>query len=217
MVQFGYWKIRGLAGPIRLLCKYTGEPLAEDFYEPPRENWLNVKETLKLDFPNLPYMIDGDVRLTQSNAILRYIARKHSLLGKDEQQMAIVDMVIEEAMDYNKRFTGMCYSKEFESLLPDYLEKLPYFLKRTEAFLEGKTWFAGDSITACDFLMWHQIEQITLLEPKCLDEFPLLKGFLQRFESLPELEAYMKSDEFLHWPINGFSAKFGGSGPDPKK
>lgn len=29
--------------------------------------------------PQLPYLIDGDVKLTQSNAILRYIARKHNM------------------------------------------------------------------------------------------------------------------------------------------
>lgn len=33
---------------------------------------------LKLHF-QLPYYIDGDVKLTQSNAILRYISKKHGL------------------------------------------------------------------------------------------------------------------------------------------
>lgn len=44
-----------------------------------RSDWLNEKETLGLDFPNLPYMIDGDLRITQSHAILTYLARKHDL------------------------------------------------------------------------------------------------------------------------------------------
>ena len=153
---------------------------------------------------SLPYMIDGDIRLTQSNAILRYIARKHSptLLGKDERQMAVVDLVIEEAMDFNKRFVPMCYNKNFEKLLPEFLEKLPYFLARTDTFLKEKNWFAGDMITICDFLMWHQLEQLTLLEPKCLDDYQRLKDFLERFENLSELKDFINSDEFLHWPIN---------------
>ena len=37
--------------------------------------------SLQLDFPNLPYLIDGDVRITQSSAILRYIGRQFDLLG----------------------------------------------------------------------------------------------------------------------------------------
>jgi glutathione S-transferase len=31
---------------------------------------------LGLDFPNLPYLFDGDIKLTQSNAILRHVARR---------------------------------------------------------------------------------------------------------------------------------------------
>lgn len=37
---------------------------------------MDEKYTLGLDFPNLPYLIDNekDVRLTQSMAIMRYLA-----------------------------------------------------------------------------------------------------------------------------------------------
>jgi len=41
-----------------------------------RDSWNNVKESFGFDFPNLPYMIDGETKLTQTNAILRYIATK---------------------------------------------------------------------------------------------------------------------------------------------
>ena len=75
----GYWKIRGLAGPIRLLCAYADETIEEKQYEQgdettgfSRDVWYNEKETLGLDYPNLPYFIDGDIKLTQSGAILRY-------------------------------------------------------------------------------------------------------------------------------------------------
>ena len=37
--------------------------------------------SLQLDFPNLPYLIDGDVRIAQSSTILRYIGRQFDLLG----------------------------------------------------------------------------------------------------------------------------------------
>ncbi|GAU94645.1 hypothetical protein RvY_06378 [Ramazzottius varieornatus] len=35
----------------------------------------------------LPYLIDGDVQLTQSSAIIRYLARKHGLDAKSESQI----------------------------------------------------------------------------------------------------------------------------------
>jgi len=42
-----------------------------------------------LDFPNLPYLIDGNVKLTESLNILVYVAHKSGkldLLGKDDDK-----------------------------------------------------------------------------------------------------------------------------------
>ena len=39
-----------------------------------------------LDFPNLPFLIDGDVKLTQSRAILRYVGRKFNLGPNTEHE-----------------------------------------------------------------------------------------------------------------------------------
>ena len=38
--------------------------------------WTDVKFTLGLDFPNLPYFMDGDYSLTETAAIHKYIAAK---------------------------------------------------------------------------------------------------------------------------------------------
>lgn len=32
--------------------------------------WTDVKETLGLEYPNLPYLIDGDTKLTETVAIM---------------------------------------------------------------------------------------------------------------------------------------------------
>ena len=86
----GYWKIRGLASQIRYEMVYLGVDYVEDQYEQgdgpgfDRSSWTSVKESLGLPFPNLPYLIDGQVKMTETNAIMRYLATKHGpeLLGK---------------------------------------------------------------------------------------------------------------------------------------
>lgn len=84
----GYWDTRGLAQPIRNLLVYKGIDFVDKRYKfgpPPgydHEEWLKEKFTLGLRFPNLPYYIDEDVKLTQSLAILRYLGRKHGLAAK---------------------------------------------------------------------------------------------------------------------------------------
>jgi glutathione S-transferase len=41
-----------------------------------RSQWTDVKPTLGLDYPNLPYLIDEEFKLTESMAIMKYIAAK---------------------------------------------------------------------------------------------------------------------------------------------
>lgn len=84
------------AQPIRLLLEYLGENYTENKYGP-RDvaKWQEEKSNIDLDFPNvsfidfyigicdcfsfqLPYYMDGDFHLTQSIAIIRYIADKHN-------------------------------------------------------------------------------------------------------------------------------------------
>ena len=79
--------------------------------------WFDNKFSLGFDFPNLPYFIDGDIKLTQvifdiialapfivkrlkekkdgenefqTHAIMRYIARKHDLCGKVLDMFTVV-------------------------------------------------------------------------------------------------------------------------------
>jgi glutathione S-transferase len=78
-----YWGIRGLANSIRQLLEYVGEKYEfKDYNTVPEPGWFGEKFNLGLEFPNLPYYIDQNVKLTQSGAILRYLARKHKLVAK---------------------------------------------------------------------------------------------------------------------------------------
>ncbi|XP_010583044.1 PREDICTED: glutathione S-transferase 2-like [Haliaeetus leucocephalus] len=92
----------------------------------------------------LPYLIDGPIKLTQSNAILRYIARKHNMGGETEEEMLRVDMLENELMDLRMRFVQLCYNPDFEKLKPAYLEQLPGKLRDLSRFLGSRPWFAGE-------------------------------------------------------------------------
>merc|ERR1712243_294385 len=180
-----YWDIRGLAQPARLLLTYTGTEFddkklscgpAPDF---DKSCWYDNKFSLGLDFPNLPYYIDGDVKITQSNAILRHSAQKHDLVGKTEK------------------------------VKDDYLKALPKTLQMFSDFLGVKSWFAGESLTFVDFHMYELLDQHKQLVPNCMKELGNMTSFMERFESLPKIAEYMKSDKFMKAPLNNKMAKFG--------
>ena len=91
----GYWKIRGLGSQIRYELEYLGVDYDEKQYEQgnapdyDRSCWLDEKDNLGLKFPNLPYFIDGETRLTEPGAIMKFIANKYGpeLLGSTPSQI----------------------------------------------------------------------------------------------------------------------------------
>ena len=64
-IKLGYWAIRGRGQVLRHLLAYTGLPWEEKTYKEPGE-WFAIgdKNKIDLDFPNLPYIIKGDFKLT---------------------------------------------------------------------------------------------------------------------------------------------------------
>ncbi|XP_045402694.1 glutathione S-transferase Mu 1-like [Lemur catta] len=214
-MTLGYWDIRGLAHAIRLLLEYTDSSYEEKMYtigdapDYDRSQWLNEKFKLGLDFPNLPYLIDGAHKITQSNAILRYIARKHNLCGETEEEKIRVDILENQAMDTRMQLARVCYNPDVEKLKPKYLEDLPEVLKLYSQFLGTGPWFTGDKITFVDFLTYDVLDMHRIFEPKCLDAFPSLKDFMARFEGLKKISAYMKSGRFLRAPLFLKMAKWG--------
>lgn len=214
-VVIAYWAIRGLAQPIRLLLEYTGQPYTDKKYEqgpPPdfdKSCWFDVKDTVlgKYPFPNLPYLIDGDIHVTQSNAILRYVARKADpgLLGSTPEAQTRVDIMLEEGMDLRNRTVNMAYRPaggDYDAALPAYEEALRSHLAKLSTFLGEESWFAGAALTACDFVLYELFDQNQLMVNGVLADFPNLQAFHARFAALPAIKEYLASSRCITFPCN---------------
>ncbi|XP_040854609.1 glutathione S-transferase Mu 1-like isoform X2 [Ochotona curzoniae] len=158
----GYWDIHGvsmLAHAIRLLLECTDTSYEEKLYsmgdgfvslgllhspDHDQSQWLSEKFKLGLDFPNLPYLIHGTHKLTQSNDILCHLAHKHNLCGETEEENIRVDILENQLMDTRMLLATLCYSPDFEKLKLEYLQGLPEKLKLLAQFLGKRPWFAGD-------------------------------------------------------------------------
>eukprot|EP00245_Coleochaete_scutata_P005331 TRINITY_DN18795_c0_g1_i1.p1 TRINITY_DN18795_c0_g1~~TRINITY_DN18795_c0_g1_i1.p1 ORF type:complete len:251 (-),score=40.15 TRINITY_DN18795_c0_g1_i1:517-1200(-) len=212
-MKLGYWKIRGLASPIRMLLYYAGQAFQEDAYELGDDPtfdascWLSKKFTLDLAFPNLPYLLDGPVRVTQSSAILRHIARKHNLAGSRAEEQTLVDMLAEELVDLRRMYMFV-YSPECKEALTDFAEKVPKQLGKWEDFLTGDS-LVGTSFTYVDFMAAEIFDVISKLVPGALDSFPKVKKLHDEVFALPQLKEYWAHEGT--WPINNKIAyMFGG-------
>jgi len=201
--QLGYWDIRGLAAPIRYILAYVGEQYEDKRYKVgdapkyDRSHWFDVKFTLGLAFPNLPYYIDDKVKLTETNAIFRYLGRKYDLYSSD---LAVQDQVLESTMDLRNGFVRLCYGPGFDNNKPAYLENTPKKFALFEAYLGDKDFFAGSKVTVCDFHIFEMIDQHLMMDAAMLKDCPKLKAFHKRFSELPAIKAYMATQAGL--PVN---------------
>lgn len=212
----GYWNLRGLAQPIRLFLEYLGEDYEERLYgRDDIEKWQKEKFTLGLELPNLPYYIDGDVKISQSLAIIRYIADKNKLLGNDPNERAKISMLEGAALDIRTGVARIAYRNDFQQLKVEFLEKLPSVLRMWSDYLKDKQYLMGSSVTHPDFILYEAFSVLKYLDPHCLDAYPNLSAFQQRIESLPRIKAYMCSDKFIKWPLHGWMATFGGGDSPP--
>ena len=86
-LTIGYWKIRGLAAPLRMMCCYAGQPFVNKAYgDDAKAAWFgSEKKRLKKAnaLINLPYVIEGptaadptETVVTQSNSCLLYIGQR---------------------------------------------------------------------------------------------------------------------------------------------
>lgn len=115
-MKLGYWKIRGLAQIPRLLAAYTATEVEDVFYTDWNQWHGQDKLNLGFDFPNLPYLIDGDFKLTESAAINRYIILQsgHSdLLGKTAKDRARVDNILGVLKDALKEIRALFWNKDY--------------------------------------------------------------------------------------------------------
>ena len=212
----GYWNIRGLAESIRLLLHYLEVDYKEELYDfgPAPDynldNWLKVKYTLGFDYPNLPYLIDGDFKMTESNAILRYISEKYKpeLLGTTIKEKAFVNMAVGVLTDLFSAKAKLMYqgkdcpgNEQFKKTMKNKLNDLNNIL--------GKNKFlAGEKITYPDFLMDEITESINeLLEP-IYNEYPNIKRHFETICEIPAIKKYRA--ERKPRPYNGRTAKLGG-------
>lgn len=219
MMILGYWNIRGLAQPCRLLLNYAGVTFEDKYYVTgpapayDKSAWLKEKaeNPYQLDFPNLPFLVDGDVKLTQTHAIIRYLGRKYDLVGTNETEVLRCELAEQQMCDLRTSFVSLSYSPEadFNRLKPERMKLFKTMLKQFSAFLGDRDWMAGSKLTYADFLCYEIFFQLSVFMPEGFEGLDNLKAYVKRFEKLPAIEAYMKSDRFLKWPFNNNVATFG--------
>lgn len=85
-------------------------------------------------------------------AIIRYLARKHDLIGKNEEEKLRVGLLEQQLKDYNNAFVRIAYDPNFDTLKEDYIKNLAQALESLSKFLGGRPFFAGNKLLIFSFV-----------------------------------------------------------------
>uniref|UniRef100_A0A7S0S7X4 glutathione transferase n=1 Tax=Mantoniella antarctica TaxID=81844 RepID=A0A7S0S7X4_9CHLO len=165
-IEIGYWKIRGLAAPMRMMACYAGvdfkdatcECIADGEGGFDTSSWFGPngtdgpKAALLQQNPliNLPYVVDHarGIVIAQSNACLQYLARQLGLYGgasdgaNTDKAAAECDQILCQVMDLRNAAVGWYYGSGsragYESSADGHLACVKVHYTKLEAWLAHK-------------------------------------------------------------------------------
>ena len=205
-MEFGYWGIKGRGEPLRWLIAYLGLEVKE--YNPETaEAWYERKHTIE-PMPNLPYIIDGDFILTETQAIATYLIEKSGqteLLGKNPQDKArvrqivgvsedIIHEILKHMVDVGDFKANAEKSTSDGSIIATKLKQLDHFLGDNKYFLDYVTWADFYTVYTCQFLhVWTHSFGL----PCPTSKLPHLVELRRTIEGLPKVWERIAASELV--------------------
>lgn len=199
----GYWNIRaGDRGNVnRYILAYAQvdyEDKRYDFLNNPAEWREQDKQGLGIDFPNLPYLIDGDFKLTESAAVTQYICDRWApaLLGSTPAERSRIIQLQCVLKDIFMSFLMIAFQVDDQ---PAVVAKALEGSARLADYLGEKNFLTGDKVTMPDFILFEIIETVLGLchDKRLFTAHPNLEAFHGRMKALPNFSDYLASDKFI--------------------
>lgn len=212
----GYHQIRGLAGPLRMMMFFKSQNFTNKAYGADmKETWFGGDKPAlakKNACINLPYIVNGDEVVTQSNTCALYLGKQ---LGIDCEQHATYNhTVLDQTMDLRNDLMKIVYPFGAVKTKEAFPEAAKAHLAGTatgnftklEGFCKGP-YMCGESVQSGDFMLFEMLDQhasicSSLGEANILDKFPKLKALHASMKALSQLKAYFEHEVYVNYAQN---------------
>ena len=192
-----YFNSRGRAEIARLVFAAAGEQFEDIRYE--HGQWPSHKSEMPLG--QMPVLEVDGVKIPQSMAIARFLAKQFHLAGGDHLAQAKVDAVVDTSIDLALKFLPILFEKDEDRKKTEAAkflsEELPNHLKNFEAlahiYSDDGVFFVGNQLTWADLEAYDMLDYILRLDGNVLQAYPWLQNNRQAVEKQPNIAAYLKN------------------------
>jgi glutathione S-transferase len=234
--QLHYWPtIQGRGEFVRLALEAAGAAYVDVAREPPGKGGGEAALARRLDDPDNPraafappFLIDGDIVVGQTAAILLYLGPRLGLAGTGEAdglwthqlQLTIADVVAEVHDTHHPISSGRYYEDQREAALERARcfreERIPKFLGWFERVLErnpaGDLHLVGDALTYADLSLFQLVAGLRYAFPKAtarvLAETPAVAKLHANVSRRQRVHDYLQSPRRIAFNEEGIFRRY---------
>jgi len=193
-VRLHYFKGRGRAETTRWMLAVNEIKFENVAIESP-EALAALRASGKLPFDQMPLLeIDG-LCLSQSSAMIRYLARRGNLYGASNEDALWCDMVAAATDDFSETAKQAAFQADADQMRAGLQARFDKFGPRFEARLkhEGTGYCAGKALTFADVVLTEALTEYLERMPDLLAHSPLLASLQKRVTEHLGISAYLRS------------------------
>eukprot|EP00747_Dinoflagellata_sp_TGD_P166459 gnl/TRDRNA2_/TRDRNA2_189272_c0_seq1.p1 gnl/TRDRNA2_/TRDRNA2_189272_c0~~gnl/TRDRNA2_/TRDRNA2_189272_c0_seq1.p1 ORF type:complete len:199 (+),score=33.51 gnl/TRDRNA2_/TRDRNA2_189272_c0_seq1:229-825(+) len=159
------------------------------------EAFRNAQASNSLPYDQLPVLDVNGVRMAQSGAICRYVAKLADLYPLNPLEACQTDEIFEMGQELSginpivNTFRGEVWERHRQEYFSTFARKVENVSRRLAAgiFFDGKRPLYGD------FHMLHVLSNVLLVSPQALKEHANIREWIARMQALPGLKEYLDS------------------------
>ena len=196
MTHLYYFKGRGRAETTRWMLAINRIAFENVPIETP-ESLAALRATGKLPFDQMPLLEINGLKLSQSSAMIRYLARLGGFYGESEIDAVWCDMIAGAAADFAETAMQAAFQPTEDIAKAALRTRFEKFGPKFEARLtqNGSGCCVGDRMTFADVVLAEALSAYLEWCPDILGDKPLLDALHERISNEPGVARYLHSTQ----------------------
>ncbi|CAH2248668.1 glutathione S-transferase 3 [Pelobates cultripes] len=189
-----YFNGRGRMEPIRWLLAAAGVEFEEKFVDT-REQYEKLLEDGSLLFQQLPMVEMDGMKISQTKAILQYIASKYNMYGKNLKERVVIDMYVDGAFDLMALILSHFFMPESEKGKQLELAKkraVNRYFPVFEKALKDQDFLVGNQLSWADVVLLETILMMEEVHDDIVPIFPRLQDFKERTSEISTIKKFLQ-------------------------